>query len=261
MKKVYVEITNICNLNCSFCIKNNRQEIFMSTDKFLIILDKLQGHTKYLYFHLLGEPLMHPAINEFIDIASQKYLINITTNGYLIKNIMNNKNIRQLNISLHSFNEIYHKSLESYLNDIFEVTDNLKKYSYINYRIWINSPYKNKIIAILENKYNTKINKHTTLEKNVFIDFDSEFVWPDLNNNYYNEFGTCRALKDHLGILVDGTVVPCCLDSRGTIKLGNIFMEDLDDIQNNDLYQNMLQGFKNNKRCAELCKHCQFKKN
>ena len=101
-KKVYIEITNNCNLNCSFCIHNKRTPKFMSMDEFKIILSKLKGYTKYLYFHILGEPLLHPYINEFINEASKDFYVNITTNGYLIKNIKDNKNIRQINISLHS---------------------------------------------------------------------------------------------------------------------------------------------------------------
>lgn len=259
MKKIYIEITNNCNLDCSFCIKNTRKSMFMSEDNFEVILSKLKNTTSYLYFHVMGEPLLHPLINEFIDIASNSnYFVNITTNGYLIKRIINNKNIRQINISLHSFDTKYNKSLNDYLNDIFEVADILKEYTYINYRIWVNSPYKKEIIKLLEDKYNIKINKHTKLDHNTYIDFDSEFIWPDLNNNYYNEVGTCYALRDHLGILVDGTVIPCCLDSKGIINLGNIFNENMEEIQNSERYKNMLQGFRNNKKCEELCKRCKF---
>lgn len=259
MKKIYVEITNLCNLNCSFCIKNTRKGMFMSKDNFEVILSKLKNTTNYLYFHVIGEPLLHPLINEFIDIASNSnYFVNITTNGYLIKRIINNKNIRQINISLHSFDNKYNKSLNDYLNDIFEVADILKEYTYINYRIWVNSPYKKEIIKLLEDKYNIKITKHTKLDHNTYIDFDSEFIWPDLNNNYYNEVGTCYALRDHLGILVDGTIIPCCLDSKGIINLGNIFNEDIKDIQDKERYKTILQGFRNNKKHEELCKHCKF---
>ena len=69
-KKIYVEITNACNLSCDFCIKNKRKLKFMSEDEFKIILEKIKNHTEYLYFHVLGEPLMHPKINEFINLAS-----------------------------------------------------------------------------------------------------------------------------------------------------------------------------------------------
>ena len=257
-KKVYVEITNICNLKCSFCIHNKRESSFMSKDNFQVILEKLKPYTKYLYLHVMGEPLMHPYINEFINLASQYYFVNITTNGYLINKISNNKNIRQLNISLHSFDAKYNKTLNEYVNDILETTNILKEYTYINYRIWVNNPYREDIIKILEDYYNTTINGHTKLAKNTYIDFDSEFLWPDQNNNYYNEIGTCYALKDHIAILVDGTVVPCCLDSKGIINLGSIFESNIDDIINSMRYQEMLVNFKNHKRCEELCKHCNF---
>ena len=258
-KKVYIEITNNCNLSCDFCIKNTRKNKFMNINDFEIILNKLKEHTNYLYFHVLGEPLIHPKINEFINLAKENnFNVNITTNGYLIKRIINNKNIRQINISLHSFNEKYKKTLEDYFKDIFEVTDILKKYTYINYRIWINSTYKERILKILEEKYNIKINEHTKLDKNTYIDFDKNFLWPDLNNNYYNEVGKCYALKEHIGILVDGTIIPCCLDSKGTINLGNIFKNNIDDIKIKDRYHSMLKGFKENKKIEELCKHCKF---
>ena len=114
-KKIYLEITNNCNLKCDFCIKNTRSNKFMTTNEFNTILSKLKGHTNYLYFHVMGEPLLHPKINGFIDIASQDFKINVTTNGYLIDRIKNNKNIRQLNISLHSFNEKNSVSIEEYI--------------------------------------------------------------------------------------------------------------------------------------------------
>ncbi len=260
MKKVYIEITNNCNLDCNFCIKNTRKSMFMSENNFKVILSKLKNTTNYLYFHVMGEPLLHPFINEFIDIATNNnYFVNITTNGYLIKRIINNKNIRQINISLHSFDIKYNKSLNDYINDILEVAEYLKEYTYINYRIWVNSPYKKEIIKLLEDKYDTTITKHTKLHHNTYIDFDSEFIWPDLANNYYNEVGTCYALRDHLGILVDGTVIPCCLDSKGIINLGNIFEYNIEDIKRSERYKKMLQGFRNNKKCEELCKHCRFK--
>lgn len=262
-KKIYLEITNNCNLNCSFCIKNKRKPKFMSFQEFKIILSKLENHTKYLYFHILGEPLIHPNINEFIDYASSKFNINITTNGYLIDRVKNNKNIRQLNISLHSFNETYDISLEDYMNNIFNVIDELKKYTYISLRFWLKNTYSKKMIDMINKRYKVSldinnIKNNTTIIDNIFISTNEEFIWPDLNNNYYSETGSCYALKDHIGILVDGTIVPCCLDSMGIINLGNIFENTIDEIKNNVRYKNMLNGFKNNKKCELLCRKCKF---
>ncbi len=263
LKKVYVEITNQCNLSCSFCAKTKREKRFITKTDFKIVLNKLNNYTEYLYFHILGEPLLHPDINELINIASKSYKINITTNGYLIKKIKDNKNIRQLNISLHSFSEKYNKTLDEYLEDIFNVADILKKYTFISYRLWTNSKYKEKIINKLNEKYNKEIdletlNNNTKISENIFISTHQEFIWPN-DNEIITDFGTCYALKDHIGILVDGTVVPCCLDSEGVINLGNIFKEDLGDIINSKRYQNMLIGFKKNHRQEDLCKRCNFK--
>ncbi|MBQ3021109.1 MAG: radical SAM protein [Bacilli bacterium] len=263
-KKIYLEITNNCNLSCSFCIKNSRPNMFLSKDNFINILDKIKDYTNYLYFHILGEPLLHPNINEFINIANEnKFKVNITTNGYLIKNIIDNKNIRQLNISLHSYNEIYKIDLQEYMSNIFNVVDVLSQNTYISYRIWLKNKYTEEILKLLNKKYNTNltidnIKNNSTLSKNVFISINEEFIWPSLDNNYYSEIGNCYALKDHIGILVDGTIVPCCLDTKGIIKLGNIYKDNLTDVINSDRYQGMLNGFKHNKKCELLCKKCNF---
>lgn len=261
-KKIYIEITNGCNLNCNFCIKNERTTKYISLDEFKKILDKIKDYTDYLYFHVLGEPLLHPNINELINIASDNFKVNITTNGYLIDRIKNNKNIRQLNISLHSFNDKYNVNIENYLNNIFDTIDTLvNNGTYISLRLWVKNKYNNIIVDYINKKYNANIDyslENNKVSKNIFIDKFHEFIWPDKKNNYYNEIGTCYGLIDHIGILVNGTIIPCCLDSRGEINLGNIYKEDLNDILKSDRVVRMVNGFKNNKKCEELCKHCKF---
>ena len=258
-KKVYIEITNNCNLSCYFCNKVKRKMEFISINRFNVLLNKLKGYTNYLYFHLMGEPLIHPNINELIELGSKYFNINITTNGYFIDRIKNNKNITQINISLHSFNEKYNKSIDEYFNNIFDSTDKLVSNNVIiNYRIWTNTKYKDLIIDKLNYYYNVKIIGNTKIRDNIFIEFDSEFIWPELNNNYFNDVGSCMGLRTHIGILVDGTVVPCCLDTNGIINLGNIYKEDLRDILNKKIVKDMKENFKNNKKIENLCKHCNF---
>jgi len=261
-KKVYLEITNVCNLACPFCIQNQRTPKFMEPEEFHHILEKLKGHTKYLYFHLLGEPLLHPRINEYINYASKFYSINITTNGYLIEKIKHQKNIRQLNLSLHSFHPNNKKTLDEYLKDIFDAVDTLKETTYISFRLWAKTKYKNQIIKNLESHFNCKIEgrdkKNITLEKNVFLNQEEEFIWPEILSTMVveNKNRSCLALKDHIGILVDGTVVPCCLDASGCISLGNILEKTLEEIIRHERYQKMKTGFRENKRVEELCRKC-----
>ena len=95
------------------------------------------------------------------------------------------------------------------------------------------------------------------LDKNVYLNKDEEFDWPNINNSYYDEKGTCLGLKSHIGILSDGTVVICCLDSNGLSNLGNIFNTSLEEILDNSKY--IIDNFNNNKCVLDLCKHCSFK--
>ena len=257
-KKIYVEITNSCNLDSEFCIKNSRNKKFISGDEFKILLNNIKDYTDYLYFHVLGEPLLHPKINELIDMASKAFKINITTNGYLINNIKTN-NIRQLNVSLHSFDDKYNIGLNDYLDNIFNKIDTLD--SYVSLRLWVKNKYNKETINYINNRYNLNIDykvENYKINDRIFINNFHEFIWPDIDNKYYSEEGTCYALKDHIGILVDGSIIPCCLDSKGIINLGNIYKDNLNDILNGTRVINMLNGFKNNKKCEEICKHCNF---
>jgi len=259
LKKIYLEVTNGCNLNCKFCIQNNRKVEYLTIDNFKLILNKLKDYTDYLYFHVLGEPLLHPNINELINIASKNFYINITTNGYLINNLKTN-NIRQLNISLHSFSDQYNIKLKDYLDNIFDKMDTLKN-TYISLRLWVKNKYNNEIINYINSRYNLNIEydvKNYKINNHIFINNFHEFIWPDLNNNYYNAEGACYALIDHIGILSNGTIIPCCLDSKGIINLGNIYKDNLNEIFKTKRVEDMIKNFKNNKKCEELCKHCNF---
>lgn len=176
--------------------------------------------------------------------------------------------VRQINISLHSENKKV-----NYLQDIFETVDKLKD-KIIIYRFWTMDNYcldeKSTEIVNKINEYYSlspeivekiKLEKHIKIRDNLYVDKANEFIWPNLENDYYSEFGTCYALKDQLAILVDGTVVPCCLDSDGVINLGNIYKESLEEIIKKERYQNIKKNFSNRKACEELCKRCSFKDN
>lgn len=266
-KKIYIEITNACNLNCSFCIKNQRKTIYMTIDNYKKIVDKIKTSTKEIYLHILGEPLLHPDINHFIKYAVDLGLkVNITTNGYLINNLDQNSNINRLNISLHSYNEKYNKDLSVYLNDIFNTIDKIKNKTFISLRLWVGNKNTTEIIKYINSRYNTSIdnldnNTKVKITNNLIIDTFHEFIWPDLNNNYYNEIGKCKGLIDHIGILSDGTIIPCCLDSQGVINLGNIYHEELESILNKSIVKDMIDGFKKGYKRQELCKHCSFLEN
>lgn len=264
LKKIYIEITNACNLNCDFCIKNKRKIIYMTKENYIKIIDKIKNFTKEIYLHVLGEPMLHPNINEFIEYAKKNNLkLNITTNGYLITNIKNNSNIDRLNISLHSFNTKYKIPLDTYLKNIFDTIDKIKNKTYITLRLWVKDQNTEYILKYINKRYQTNIknlenNTKIKIKNNLLIDTFHEFIWPDLYNNYYNEKGTCKGLIDHIGILSDGTIIPCCLDTQKIINLGNIYEDNLEKIFEKEIVKEMIKGFKNNYKYHELCKHCSF---
>lgn len=263
-KKVYIEICNGCNLNCDFCIKNSRQVKYIKRDEYEYIINKIAGYTKEIYLHVLGEPLMHKDINYFIDYANNMgILVNITTNGYLINKIKDNKNIHRLNISMHSFNSRYGIEIDEYIDNVFYVVDNLRDKTFVSLRLWVKTENTKKILEYINKRYGTKIleidnNKKIKISNNLIIDSFHEFIWPDINNSYYNENGRCNGLIDHFGILSTGEIIPCCLDSKGIINLGNIYQDNLEDVFNSKLVKEMREGFLNNKKCQELCRHCSF---
>lgn len=262
-KRIYIEITNICNLNCSFCISSNKARKTMTTKEFITVLDKINNYTDYIYLHVKGEPLLYKDLDEILSI-SKKYhkKVCITTNGMFLKDKLNilNKydNIYQINISLHSENY-----KDNYLEDIFYSVDKLK-YPYISYRFWTLDKGKmdsktNSYLEKIIDKYHTdKIYSGVKLKDKVYLSLEDKFTWPSTHNDYIKD-GYCRAIKSQLGILSDGTVIVCCLDTDGLSNLGNIYKDDLEDILSSSKYQNIINNFNNNKAYLDICKHCSYK--
>lgn len=272
-KKIYIEITNICNLKCKFCPETSRKKEFMSVENFEEVISKIHNHTSLVALHVKGEPLLHNQLEAILKIL-EKYNLkaNITTNGTLIKEkleiIKNSKAVRQINFSIHSImqNELLNKQ---YLQDIFEAVEELEDIM-ISYRLWNLQSIKENdvnadIIKTIENYYNIQNlkeklmeNNFLQLKKNIFINQDIEFTWPDINKKSIIEKGKCLALKEQIAILVDGTVVPCCLDNNGDIPLGNILEETMEDILKKPKSMTIKKNFENSRITCDLCKTCGF---
>ena len=274
-KKIYIEITNICNLNCKFCPDTKRIKKNMSLDEFTKIINKVKGYTNLVYLHVKGEPLLNENLPLFLDVLeNNNILCNITTNGILLKSkidiINRSKAVRQVNVSLHSAIQ-NNLDVDKYMDNILNAIDKLNN-KIISLRLWNLKDIKDndlndKIINKLSTHYKIdnlkeKLKENTSIKvkDNVYINQDTEFIWPDINNKEINKEGRCLALKDQIAILVDGTVVPCCLDNNGDIPLGNIFTESLEDILNKDLTKKIRNGFADKKIVCKLCKTCGFLK-
>ncbi|MBD7911524.1 radical SAM/SPASM domain-containing protein [Clostridium cibarium] len=283
-KKVYIEITNVCNLSCSFCPKTKREKKFLTTEEFKIILKEIKPYTKFIYFHLMGEPLLNPNLEEFLEMAYEEgFKVNITTNGTLIpkvyKILLNSKALRQVNISLHSFEANKNQvSFNEYLNGVIDFIKQANENTNIicSMRLWNNDSSLLDIKG--ENDLNVeiineiKIELHypgdlkETLDRDnkvkirdrVYLNGAEKFQWPSMDAEFFGDIGFCHGLRDHFGILVDGTVVPCCLDGEGQIPLGNIYNKPLEDILEGERAKKIYDGFSGRKRVEELCKRCGY---
>lgn len=267
--RIYVEITNICNMNCSFCHGHSRKLKQMTKEEFEEILYKISGFTDYIYYHLMGEPLTHPNLPEFIRIATNRgFKSMITTNGTLLKKHGDkfiNAGIHKVNISVHSFEDGSDEQFENYMTDLidFAIKANNKGVIVV-FRLWNNgfdNGRNNKIIDYLKSTINdnwTENSKGYKIREKMFLEYGERFAWPDLNADIQGEDVFCYGLRDHIGILSDGSVVPCCLDSNGIIKLGNIFEDNLSDILNSDRARAIKCGFDRRIAVEELCQKCGY---
>ena len=278
-KRIYIEITNICNLKCPFCSPMLRKKEQMSVENFEKILTQIKKYSPHIYLHVKGEPLTHTHLDELLNLTEKyNFPVNITTNGTILAEksdlIFAHKNIRQVNISVHSL-KAQHGDENLYLKEIakFGIKALNLKYPYVSYRMWngqenqtISETAKKQLETIsnafdvsLEDKELLKGRCAAKLGENIFISFEEEFEWPSLTLPEVSHQGKCLGGGDMLAILVDGTVVPCCLDADGIINLGNIFEEKLDDILTSSRYQNLYKGFHGGNISEELCRKCSYR--
>lgn len=267
--KAYVEISNICNLSCSFCPGTTRPLKRMSVAEFNKVLDGLSGYVEYLYFHLLGEPLCHPDLEELLNVANGRgFKVTLTTNGTLIgekREMLLNSCFYKIVFSLHSFeaNSIT-SSLEKYLDSCFSFGKAVDGKAIVVYRLWneggensLNSDIEKILHQYFDDEWQESRNGIKIGER-VFLQYGDKFDWPDVESQSESESVFCYGLRDQIGILADGTVVPCCLDNNGTIALGNIFESSLEEIISSPRALAIYNGFSN--RCAveELCRKCTY---
>lgn len=280
---MYIEITSVCNLACSFCPPTERAKGLIKVDQFNKILEEIAPHTKYIYLHVKGEPLLHPRIDQLLDAAHEKgFKVNITTNGTLIRKqwhkLLGKPALRQINFSLHSFDgHEGSENREKYLGDILEFVRATREHkTLISYRLWnLQQDHKTDIAArrnretldILEKEYDLDYRIEEKVEPgkglkvgpNVYLNQDHEFRWPSLLEKEDMSKGFCHALRSHAAILVDGTVVPCCLDGEGVINLGNIHEQKFSDIIESDRANALVDGFSRREAVEELCRKCGFR--
>ena len=269
-RKIYLEISNLCNLKCSFCPGTRRPGRRMTTAEFAALMPKLRPFTDYLYFHLMGEPLCHPQLSEFLSIADcHGFRVILTTNGTLLKKqqetLLTAPALHKVNISLHAFeaNDLA-VPFEQYLADCFAFGQAAGGEKIVVYRLWNAGgaeALNEKILQQLETAFPgpwTQERMGIRIADKVYVEHGDKFDWPDLSAPEHDAPLFCYGLRDQLGVLCDGTVVPCCLDHEGDIALGNLFTGELEDILSTPRAQAIYSGFSGREAVEPLCRRCGY---
>ena len=275
-KRAHIEISNICNVQCSFCPVVSRPKTVLLPDRFEYILSQVAPIAEDVCLHLLGEPLAHPDFEDLIKLCEKyKVQVQLTTNALLIEKyhetLINSTALRQINFSLQVFKDNfperdpfpYLQSIFMFSRDAMERNENI----YINYRLWDTGTNDNEdYLTMIEKEFSVSIKRAVDVagikSKNVtgklYLHFDSRFEWPSPLFPKRSDQGKCYGLVNHFGIHADGTVVPCCLDKDAVIDLGNVFEESLESILNSTRANSIRDGFNNGRLVEDLCQRCTF---
>lgn len=268
-RKVYLEISNVCNLSCSFCPGTKRQKRIMQPRVLALLLPKLRPYTDYLYFHLMGEPLFHPHLAECLALAAgEGFRVILTTNGTLLSRnywLLEAPGLHKVNISLHAFeaNDLA-IPFRQYLCECLSFAKAAAGKKLVTLRLWnsggqeeLNGQILEALHAAFPGEWVPE-RKGTRLADGIYLEHGDKFDWPDLTAEDGGDALFCYGLRDQLGVLADGTVVPCCLDHEGDIALGNLFRQDLSEILESPRAKALYEGFSNRHATEALCRKCGY---
>ena len=268
--KVYLEISNLCNLRCAFCPGTKRAPHRMTEAEFSALLPKIRPFSDYLYFHLMGEPLCHPLLGRFLELAGQAgFKVILTTNGTLLPKmqevLLSAPALHKVNISLHAFeaNDLA-VPFSEYLRGCFAFGRAAEGKCIVSYRLWngggadeLNGQILDTMAEYFPRPW-AEERRGPRLGQKVYLEYGDKFDWPDLSAADNGERVFCYGLRDQIGVLCDGTVVPCCLDHEGDLNLGNLHETTLDAILDTPRAKAICEGFRKGKAAEELCRKCGY---
>ena len=280
--RIYIELTNVCGLACSFCPTKSLPSTRMDLSFFDEVISQASHHTKEIACHVMGDPLTQTDLLSYLEII-EKYRLKaiLTTSGYYLKKqsyaTLFHPSVKQINISLNSYNKNDTAlTFDQYLEPVLALCHEKlaqKADLFINLRVWnldelmSEASFNRELFEKLSEAFDVKLSlediykerpKSIRLAEKILLHFDTYFEWPSLENPVYGD-GTCLGLQSHIGILADGRVVPCCLDGEGVITLGNLHEKGLDEILRGERATAMIEGFKKGKAVEELCQKCSYK--
>jgi radical SAM protein with 4Fe4S-binding SPASM domain len=265
--RLYLEITNTCNLACSFCAPHQRPNRMMRVDEFEHILSEVSPFGDHVYFHVKGEPTLHPNLEHFLNLAHQAHKkVHLVTNGtrlgQLDFDLGAHPALASLVISLHSLQTLPQSTQEAILGDLSRFLDHNRQRALTLYlRLW--NENNGALIAWLSKYVGFPVTyspskKRQPLIDNLVLETDQAFDWPDIDHPKVTDHGTCYGGLKMMTVLGDGTVTPCCLDHNAQLALGNLFETPLADILSSQRYQTFTSNLRNGKLNEDLCQRCTY---
>lgn len=269
LKRAYVEITNVCNLSCSFCPKTKRPPRMLTPEEFARIVGQLRGEVRYLYLHVMGEPLLHPRLEELLA-QTEGFRLCLTTNGTLLRErlplLRSVPQLHKVSVSLHSFEGNGGVDPSAYLQSVWESAATLAEAGVIcALRLWNEGGANRRneeILQFMEQQVGARPWQEPRrdsfrLRERLYLESAARFDWPDLSAP---EQGTefCLGLREQIAVLSDGSVVPCCLDHEGELRLGNLLEQELGDILRSPRARALYEGFSRRRPAEELCRRCGY---
>ena len=241
----------------------------MTVEEFKAVADRLKGMTEYIYYHVMGEPLLHPQLPEFIAYATENgFKSAVTTNGSLLSakgDALIASGVYKVNISVHSFES---GDEDSYRNYIFSCLDFAEKAAEKGIltvlRLWnkgCDNGLNDGTVEIIKKrfgKFEHNSPRGARIKNKLHLEYGERFSWPDMNESELGSAVFCYGLKDHFAILSDGSIVPCCLDREGAITLGNIYTDLPEEVLTSERAIAMRRGFECRHATEELCRKCGY---
>ena len=241
----------------------------MSFDEFELLARKLQGKAQYLYFHLMGEPLLHPELPRMIRrAASLGFRPMITTNGTLLAERgaeLLETPVFKVSVSMHAPEANGAFAGEDYLSGCIDFAKKASENGIITaLRLWNIGGMEEGNTSLLEALHAAfpgewrKIRSGECMAEHVYLEWGKKFDWPDIHAEEIGSEFFCYGLRDQIGILADGTVVPCCLDAEGQLALGNLFEQEPDEILASPRARAIYDGFTHHEAVEPLCRRCGY---
>lgn len=295
MKSVYIEITDACNLRCSFCPSSDcrdeagsgKSHNFMSSTLFKqCITGAVEAGIENVYLHVLGEPTLHPGFALFLkEIKTAGLSLTLVTNGTTIArtahHILNSPAVRQVNFSTHAYAELPPDEARGHLENVLDfcrIALAARPDMYVNLRLWNvgdndSQGWNRYMLERIRDTFGVDLqlgnfcsrHKSFPIAGRLYLHEDSRFEWPKISPQAEDSRdpqqivrGTCHALDTHVAILHDGRVVACCLDYSGQITLGNIADQSLIEILGSPTARNLREGFKKHELRHPFCQSCSY---